>query len=153
MLAPLDLDLCITAPAPYIRTRIYAETLADETVFVLGEWCHTQLSSVAFPEITFPVVTALRKLVKGTQGGGHKGVSSIKTLVEKLEASAKWSDAARSNVQFGPGQRDKVLSWEKGRDVGSSPLDAWLKTFRKTREKQKKAAQAAAVGAGAVSAI
>lgn len=150
MLAPLDLDLCITAPAPYVRTRIYAETLADEAVFVLAEWCHAHQASVAFPEITFPIVTALRKLVKGSQGAGHKGVGSVKTLVEKLEAAAKWTEAARANVDFGPGQRDKVLRWEKEREVAGSPLDVWLKTLRKTREKQKKAAQAATASAGAV---
>ncbi|EJD52613.1 Noc2-domain-containing protein [Auricularia subglabra TFB-10046 SS5] len=142
MLPPLDLDLCITAPAQYVRTRIYAECLADECVFLLAEWCHAYANNVACPEIVFPIVTALRKHIKGAQP--HKGVATVKTLVEKLEAAAKWTESKRDGVEFGPGKRDQVSKWERELNVAGSPLDVWLKTLRKTREKQKKAAHAAA---------
>ncbi|KAH7108093.1 Noc2-domain-containing protein [Auriculariales sp. MPI-PUGE-AT-0066] len=146
MLPPLDLDLCITAPAPYARTRVYAEVLADEVVFVLAEWSHCALNSIAFPELVFPIVTGLRKIVKGTKAQ-HKGVISVKILVEKLEASAAWSSGKRDNVEFGPGKRDHVHRWENDLEVKTAPLDVWLRTLRRTREKQKKAAAVAAATA------
>jgi len=152
MLPPLDLDVCITAPAPYVRTRVYAEVLTDEVIFVLAEWSHCVLTSVAFHELVFPIVTALRKTIKSTKAQ-HKGVVALKTLVEKLEATATWSSSKRETVEFGPGKRDEVHRWERDLDIKSAPLDVWLKTLRKTREKQKKAAAAAAAAASQASVV
>ncbi|KAF8591770.1 Noc2-domain-containing protein [Ramaria rubella] len=139
-LRPLPLDTSIRAPAPYLRTRIYAETLADEAVYILSEWLGTpQLQgSIAFPEICVPVGMALRKSMKGAKGA--KQGSAVKMLVERMEEGAKWTEDRRRGVTFAPADVDRVRDWEEEvrSKLADTPMGKALKTVRKAREKRMK---------------
>lgn len=137
----MDLEVNIRAPAQYLKTRIYSETLADEAVFILAEWLgsrHVQ-GSIAFPEIVVPLVTVLRKCIKNSKGGKEAGL--VKSLIEHVEDGAKWVEESRKNVVFSPGQMEEVEQWEQSLKIASSPMEKWLKVLRKQRAKRKEMAE------------
>lgn len=137
MLPPLDLEHYISTPTNYVRTRVYTECFSDEAVFILAEWAAVSQNSIAFPELVTPIVIVLRKLVKGSPG--HKGIDSVKTLVDRLEAATKWISPLRTAMNLGPNKLDAVKMWESKLKVDESPLIKWLKISKKARAKQKMA--------------
>lgn len=145
-LKPLDLEYYLKCPTAYQKTRVYGDALADETVYLLVEYFATLSKLIAFPELSLPAVVNLKRHAKKT--GQAKLGSMIKVLVDKLEANAKWIEARRDTIEFGPGKRDKVESFLS--DDGSSdpsPLAGYLRVQRKVRD-QKRATLERAVSLG-----
>ncbi|KDQ54560.1 hypothetical protein JAAARDRAFT_135403 [Jaapia argillacea MUCL 33604] len=153
-LRPLDFDTNIRAPQQYAKTRVYAEGLLEEALFVLSEWLAAKpvMSSIAFPEITVPVVMSLRKTIKTSKSAGSKGGGSakeagmVKGLVERIEESAKWVEKKREGVAFSPGRMNEVEAWEAGVNVEETPLGKYVKVQRKTREKRRRLVEKAREG-------
>jgi len=129
----------IRAPAQYIKTRVYVAGLVEETIFILAEWLSsgTVHGSVAFPELVVPIVVALRRTIKNSKELG-KEAGMVKSLVERVEESAKWIDRLRAGLNFGPGKMGEVEQWESNVKIEESPLGKYLKVQRKTREKRKR---------------
>jgi nucleolar complex protein 2 len=142
-LKPLDMEINIRAPQQYLKTRVYAETIADESTFLLVEWLSTPVvqGSISFPEITIPIVVLLRKALKATKTlAGKKPLKEaalVKTVVERVEEAAKWVESQRRLVTFAPSQMDQVAAWERNLNIEESPLVKFVKVQRKTREKRR----------------
>ncbi|KAF9234590.1 Noc2-domain-containing protein [Melanogaster broomeanus] len=142
-LRPLDFDSNIRAPAQYLKTRVYMEGLVDEAAFILAEWlaCTPVHGSIAFPEITVPVVVSLRKTLKSaktkSKGGTGKETGVVKGLVERIEDSVKWIEEKRKGISFAPGKMSDVERWEANLKVEDSPLAKYVKVQRKARVKRK----------------
>lgn len=152
-LRPLDLETNIRAPQQYLKTRVYAEGLAEEATYLLAEWFAVRpvVSSIALPEIAFPVVTSLRKAVKGAKSAGSrapsgKEVGVIKGLIERVEDNVKWTEQKRKDVTFAPGKMAEVEAWESNVKVDQTPLGKFVKVQRKTRENRRKLVDKARVG-------
>jgi nucleolar complex protein 2 len=136
----------IRAPQQYLKTRVYAEGLVEECVYLLAVWLANEgvQGSVAFPEMVVPVLVALRKAVKVAQrtngSGGGKDVGAVKGLVERIDESVQWVESKRKGVVFAPGKMEEVKEWEAGlrATVEDSPLAKYVKVQRKTRDKRQK---------------
>ncbi|KAG2093039.1 Noc2-domain-containing protein [Suillus cothurnatus] len=138
-LRPLDMETHIRAPAQYVKTRVYAAGLVEETVFLLAEWLGSGPvhGSVAFPELIVPIIVTLRRTLKNCKELG-KEAGMVKGLLERVEDCAKWIDQSRSGINFGPGKMDEVEQWEASVEIEESPLGKYLKVQRKSREKRKR---------------
>lgn len=151
-LRPLDLEAYIRTPQQYLKTRVYAEGLAEEGAFVLAQWLASApvQGSVAFPELVVPLVVVLRKALKAAKNGGEAGkgkgkkggasgkdVALVRSLVERIEDSARWVEERRKSVGFGPAMTGEVEVWEAAVKVEDAPLGKYLKVLQKTREKRR----------------
>lgn len=139
---PLDLEVYIRTPAQYLKTRLYAEGLVEETSYLFAEWLGNAptMTSIAFPELIVPISISLRRLIKRARSSKHgngKDVGVIKGFVERVEESAKWVEIRRKDVAFGPSNLVEVERWETDVKVDESPLGKYLKVARKTREKRR----------------
>src|SRR5258706_12290688 len=124
-LKPMDLEYTIRAQTQYLKTRIYVEVLVEETCYLLAEWGAVSQSSVAFPEIVTPILVALKRNIKeskAAKGGAAKGISGIKTLVERLDEGAKGVKERRAKVTFAPADRSEVDRWERSVKVTERPV-------------------------------
>ncbi|KAH8831083.1 Noc2-domain-containing protein [Flagelloscypha sp. PMI_526] len=148
-LKPLDLELHIRAPQQYLKTKVYHETLIEESTFLLASWLASPPvhSNLAFPELCIPVATSLRKALKSSKAASP----SVKTLLERIDESSKWIEEKRRSVAFGPGNLSEVEKWteemkekvEKGKDA---PLVKYVKVLKRTREKQREMMEKARKG-------
>ena len=142
-LRPLDLEVQIRAPQQYLKTRVYAEGLIDEAAFLLAEWLSSTAvqGRIAFPEIIVPVTVVLKRSVKNAKTGSTAGkdLALLKTLIERIEESAKWVENRRKTLKIAPSQKDNVALWEKDLQskVEESPLARYVKVQRKAREKRQ----------------
>ena len=143
-LRPLDMETNIRAPQQLLRTRVYEEGLIEEATYLLGDYLSSRpiMSSIAFPEVTTPIVVTLRRALKtGKASGGSaklKGVGMVKSLVERVEESAKVAEKQRLSVRFGPGDTKEVDEWEGGLNVEETPLGKYMKVQKKVRDKKRK---------------
>jgi nucleolar complex protein 2 len=143
-LRPLDLEVHIRVPQQYVKTRVYADNLVEEAVFLLAEWLASRAvhGSVAFPEVIVPVTVVLRKAMKasskGSAGVGNQ-IGIIKGLVERMEESAQWIEQRRKGVAFAPGKNIEVERWELAikEKIEESPLGKYVKVQRKARDKRR----------------
>lgn len=154
-LRPLDFEAHIRTPQQYLKTRVYAEGLAEESAFVLAQWLASVpvQGSIAFPELVVPLVVVLRKALKASKNAGGdagtgkskgkkgsasgKDVALVKGLVERIEDSARWVEERRKGVGFGPAMTGKVEAWEAAVKVEEAPLGKYTKVLQKTREKRR----------------
>ncbi|KZO97466.1 Noc2-domain-containing protein [Calocera viscosa TUFC12733] len=132
---PLDLDIFIRVPAPYVRTRLYQDALAEECAYLLGAWFETAANSIALPELAVPASILLRRTMKKTNS--QKLTTTFKPVVERLDDHAKWVEKKRAAVAFGPADRSDVQRFEAAIEVADSPIGKWMKVQRKAREKRK----------------
>lgn len=144
------MEVYISAPQQYLKTRVYSEGLVEEAVYLLAEWLASRSvhGSIAFPEIVVPVVVVLRKSLKtvktGTgsgKNGSGKDVGLVKGLVERIEESSRWVEQNRKNVTFGPGKLGDVEEWERSMretKMDGAPLVKYVKVQTKTRQKRHK---------------
>lgn len=143
-LRPLDFETALRAPQQYLRTRVYAEGVVEEAAFLLAEYLASPPvhASVAFPEVTVPIVGAMRHAVKASQKGKNKGkgkeAAVVKTLIERVEESAKWVEDKRRSVSFAPGKLGEVERWESSVKVEETPLGKFVRVQRKAREKRRR---------------
>ncbi|KAK4703714.1 nucleolar complex protein 2, partial [Phenoliferia sp. Uapishka_3] len=145
-LKPLDWEYYIRCPAAYLKTRVYADGLADELVYLLTEYYGSLATSIAFPELVLPAIVSLKRHAKKT-GQARLG-SQIKVLVEKLEGNAKWIEDRREKIEFAPNKRDKVDRFLQGDDGASAPLGAHLRLQKKMRDQKRVTLEKAAQGEG-----
>lgn len=126
---------------------MYYEGITEETTFLLAEWLASPAvhGSIGFPEITVPIVVLLRRSLKAAKSnsaaaGTAKEQGMVKTLLERVEESAKWVENLRKNVPFAPGKMAAVADWEGGlkRQLNGAPLSKYLKVQLKAREKRRK---------------
>ena len=138
-LRPLDLEIILRAPQQYLHTRVYTETIANETVFLTAEWLSVRSvhGSIAFPELVVPIVASLRHALK-TARSGAKVSGAVKALVERIEESARWVSQRRAGVTFAPGDTAAVGRWEADLELDDASLIKYARLLRKTREKQRK---------------
>ncbi|KAJ8502657.1 hypothetical protein ONZ45_g11555 [Pleurotus djamor] len=151
-LKPLDLEVQIRAPQQYLKTKIYTEAIVEEATFLLAEWFASRVvqGSVAFPEVTVPVVISLRKALKSAKNVSGKEVTPVKTLVERVEESARWVEQKRKSVTFGPGNTAKVEEWQRQVQdkIEESPMAKYTKILKKAREKRRQLLEKASYSTG-----
>lgn len=134
-LKPLDLATTFRAPVAYVRTRIYAEQLADEFAFVLHEFLATQARSIAFPELIIPVTTQLRRVLK--TGHNARMAEALRPVLDKAQQNAVWIEQRRQGIEFAPHDHVQVERFLVN-DTAEAPLDAALRLARKVRVQKQK---------------
>jgi nucleolar complex protein 2 len=145
-LKPLDLEYVIKAPASYPKTKIYQETLAEELVYLLGDFHAVMSTNIAFPEMTIPVVFMLKRYLK--KGGASGKVNNqLKTLVEKIEVTRQWVEKKRRGVTFAPNDRADVEAFLEGVPITETPIGSWMRLQKKVRDQKRKEIEMVRFGA------
>lgn len=140
-LKPLDFHTAIRAPKSYLRSRIYQDGVGEQVAELLSEFFVLWCKHIAFPELSVPVVVALKRWLKqvSARNGGNKNAKinqMILLLVQKVEANARWIEERRLNVSYTPRNRTEVENFLKDVDWESTPIGAFVKTQRKLREER-----------------
>ncbi|KAI1969441.1 Nucleolar Complex 2 protein [Ophidiomyces ophidiicola] len=134
-LKPLDFSTCIRAPKTYLRTRVYQDGVAQEVLELFSEFFVLWTKSIAFPELSLPVVVMLKRWLKevSSRSFGNKNVKinqMFVLFVQKIESNSRWVEERRSTVTFSPKDRAEVEGFLKDVEWESTPLGAFVKTQR-----------------------
>ncbi|KAF5123916.1 Nucleolar complex protein 2 [Metarhizium anisopliae] len=142
-LKAFDFAVAYKAPKSYLRTRIYQDNVGEQIAELLSEFFLLWSKSIAFPELALPVIIQLKRWLKQarSRNQGNKNaklVSQLVTLVQKLEANAKFIEERRAKVDFAPKDRAQVDAFLKDFDVAKTPLGAYVVNQRKAREEKNR---------------
>ncbi|KAJ5114362.1 hypothetical protein NUU61_000121 [Penicillium alfredii] len=140
-LKQLDFHIAIRAPKSYLRSRVYQDGVGEQVSELLSEFFVLWSKHIAFPELSVPVIVALKRWLKqvSARAGGNKNAKinqMILLLVQKVETNARWIEERRLNVSYAPRNRTEVDSFLKDVDWETTPLGAFVKTQRKLREER-----------------
>ncbi|KAE8203201.1 hypothetical protein A4X06_0g2048 [Tilletia controversa] len=133
-LKPLDLETTLRASDAYVRTRVYADQVAEELVYLFTEFLASQARSIAFPEMVIPLLVQVKRQLRTCSN--PKLVSSVKNVLEKTAQNSTWVASKRAGVDFAPNSPLAIgfLANEKG----EAPLEAAARLSRKVREQKRK---------------
>ena len=134
-LKPLDLETTFRAPAAYVRTRIYADQLADEFAYVLLEFLATQARHIAFPELVIPITVQLRRALKTSPCVRLN--EAVRPLLDKIRMNATWIEQRRSQVEFAPNDQSQVDAFLQN-EASDAPLQQAVRLARKVREQKRR---------------
>ncbi|WFD41960.1 Nucleolar Complex 2 protein [Malassezia psittaci] len=134
-LKPLDLETTFRAPQAYVRTRIYAEQLAEEFSFLLQEYLTTQARSIAFPELVIPITVQMRRVVK--TGHSTRLTETLRALLDKCQQNAVWIEQRRQQIEFAPNDHRQVDRFLE-KESSEAPMEASLRLARKVRAQKQK---------------
>ncbi|PWN35579.1 nucleolar complex protein 2 [Meira miltonrushii] len=138
---PLQMDLLIRAPKSHLRTKVYADQLAEDLSFRLLEFLATLSRSIAFPELVIPILSALRRSIKTAKGQQNsnknsrdqsKFVGTLRNLIEKIERHSDQIRSNRNGVEFAPRDQDQVAKFLSDHKQ-ELPVEAALRLARKVR--------------------
>lgn len=136
-LTPVDFDSCIKVNKSYIGTRVYQSGVCDEFIELCAEFFLLYCKSIAFPELITPPVIYLRRFRK-RKGGNLRFSKQLGTLIDKLNANAKYIESKRATVQFGPSNKQEVSKFLQDVDWEKTPLGAYVKTQKQVKEAKLK---------------
>lgn len=147
-LPALDLDAQLRVPTNFVRTSVYADRIAEEVSFLLMQFLATQARSLAFPELTTPIVIQLRRKLRTasagkTKGKGTapktKGEATIKTMVDKVDSQRTWVETRRNKLDFAPAQllRNNMSKMDFLQDPSEGPLEAAARLAKKVRDQKR----------------
>lgn len=144
-LKPLDFNTSIRAPKGYLRTRVYQDGVGEQVQELLAEFLGLWSKSIAFPELSLPVVVMLKRWLKdvGKRGKGEgnknqKVNGMIQLLVQKIESQARYVEGKRSKVEFAPNDRKGVESFLQETDWEATVLGSFVVGLRKVKEEREK---------------
>jgi nucleolar complex protein 2 len=95
-----DLRINLKASKVIMGSKVYQDSIFDETFDLLIEYLAIYSRSIAFPELIYPVMNALTKFKGATHNIGHS--KRVKQLQEKIQATVKLIQAKRNQVSFSP---------------------------------------------------
>jgi nucleolar complex protein 2 len=135
-LKPLDFDHNIRAGKSYLGTRVYQDSVCEQLVELIAEFFVLHCKSIAFPELSIPAVITLRRFIKRSKN--VKFNKQLQKLVEKLEQNSKFVEQERSNVEFGPAQKEQVAAFLKDYDWNKTPLGAFVRVQRDVKAEKER---------------
>ena len=140
-LRQLDFSTTIRAPKSYLRTRVYQDGLGEQVTELLSEFFVLWTKHIAFPELSVPVVVALKRWLKQvsarTSGNKNTKVNQmVLLLIQKVESNSRFIEERRASVSYAPRSRAEVETFLKDLPWESTPLGAFVKSQRKLREER-----------------
>lgn len=160
-LKPLDFTTALHAPKSYLRTRVYQDSLGAQLTELLAEFFGCWAKHIAFPELVIPPTVLLKRWLKAAsttslssrpssasassknakkQQGGNRNAkvnASVALLLQKLDLNARWIEARRRAVTFGPGNRAAVDAFLNEVPLADTPLGAFVVGMRKQQEERE----------------
>merc|ERR1711962_1335312 len=112
----------------HLRTKGFQDVTIDLAVESLLEHYVIFSSSIAFPELIFPVCHRLKHLIKTSHI--FKLCKDMKTVVEKLQVHGETMRLSRNQVTFSPKDIEQVRQWEEARKDSKTVLSEFLQTWQ-----------------------
>ncbi|KAJ1674521.1 Nucleolar Complex 2 protein [Spiromyces aspiralis] len=137
-LAPLYFDACIKAPKQYEHTKVYLDSVLDNTYELLVECFAAEATRIAFPEWVVPATTRIRWWRKHASKHYPKFSKLLQGLLEKVDQNSKWVERHRIAFGFDPTNLDKANAFLRDVDPLTTPISTHAVALRRTKEKQRK---------------
>lgn len=139
-LVTLDFQTLIRVPKTYLRTKVYADQIVEETIYYLLEFLNLFAKNIAFPELVVPIIMTLKRVNKTSKSSrdvaNAKLVSSVKSLLEKIQRQSSFILERRATVDYAPKDIVKVEAFLASH-TAETPIEAATRLARKVRSEKR----------------
>lgn len=132
---PMSFECSIRAKQEVLRTKVYQDQAGECVVELLLDHYAAQATSVAFPELSVPVVVGLKRYMKRTKNA--KLGRALGAVVERLGANAAFIERKREGCNFTPRHMAALDRFSEGIDVDQTPLGGYVAVQRKMRDEAR----------------
>jgi nucleolar complex protein 2 len=130
-LEEIDFESTIRVSKVYLTTKEYQDGVCGEFVDIVAEFFSQNAKSIAFPELSIPVVLAFKRFISRSKNG--KFNKQLEKLVERLEENSKYIQQKRNALNFGPTTRAEVDVFLKDLPVEKTPFGNYAVILRQIR--------------------
>ncbi|KAI5954429.1 NOC2 [Candida jiufengensis] len=132
----VDFEHNIKVNQAYLGTRIYQEGLCEQFIELTSEFFGVYAKNIAFPELITPAVLSLRRFTKKSKN--IKFNKQLNQLIEKLNANALFVNGKRSNIEYGPSNKQEVKTFLADYEWDKTPLGQYIIVQRQLKEERTK---------------
>lgn len=129
-----DFETNIRANQQYLGTKVYQDGLTEQFVELTAEFFVLYCKNVAFPELATPAIISLRRFTKKSKNA--KFNKQLGQLVEKLAENSKFITSKRSNIEYGPSNKQEVANFLNDMKWEKTPLGQYVVVQRKIKEER-----------------
>jgi len=140
---PPDLSCTLKLPKAQLHTRVFQDCILDNVMNLLLEHFVIHSTTIAFPELIFPICLRMKRFMKKTDV--PKFSKQIKQIVDKLQEAGHEVSRKRSSVNFSPKDLEEVKNWENSYAQQKNSLQKFYETWLKMRDLAKSNEQSQAV--------
>lgn len=112
-----DMYSTLHVPKECLLSKSYRNNVRKEVILLMTEYFAIFSNSIAFPELSAPIIAQLRGLVNESAPGKH-----VLTFLNKLESTFSFVESRRMNVDFTLNDTSQVEAFEKDLDWRSTPM-------------------------------
>eukprot|EP00112_Aurelia_sp_Birch-Aquarium-sp1_P008912 Seg1996.3 transcript_id=Seg1996.3/GoldUCD/mRNA.D3Y31 product="Protein bud22" protein_id=Seg1996.3/GoldUCD/D3Y31 len=127
-----DVSYVLKFPKAHLHTRAFQDCIMDNICDLLLEHFVNHSTSIAFPELIFPVCLRMKRFMKKTEV--PKFSKQIKQIVDKLQEAGHELSRKRSTANFSPKDVEEVKNWETAYAQQKNSLQKFCETWQKMRE-------------------
>jgi len=137
VLKPIEFETVLRVSSNYLSgpsSKVYRDQIGEKLCNLLAQYFELHALNLAFPELVFPVLIAIKKWLKRHGGEcGGKVRHLLQNLVEKLDEQAKWVEERRRGLPFEP---EKLSSGQKVtvENEMTTPLSKWIQKQKAMQE-------------------
>ena len=131
---PLYFEFKLKAMPEELKSREFHQRIIDDCCFLLLDHLATHSKSVAFPELSYPITSFLKKYVKNHSETLHFGIAKqITNLVKHVNDNIIFVNEAKSKISFTPLDFDKANQFLHGTET---PLEKYYATEKKRQDRE-----------------
>lgn len=123
-IAQMDLQFILKVKDGELRTKACHEALVETATQLMMSYFGAYSCSVAFPELAFPIMGFLKKMVRDDDKLHTKFKKQINIVAKKLKENSEWIKSKREKSDLAPKDVTKINTFID--DCRSSPLHRFL---------------------------
>lgn len=128
---PPNLSFTLKLSKAQIGSRSSQTSILNSTMELLLRLLTSYSHCISFPELAFPIITRVRKVMKKTPLTWLK--QHLRQIVDKTEDVSRSITHDRSTVTFGPKDAEMITAWEQQYRQRPNALKKFLETWKKVQ--------------------
>ncbi|KAJ1969124.1 Nucleolar Complex 2 protein [Dispira parvispora] len=135
-LKPLNFTHLIKCPKQYEHTYTYVDGVTNEIASLTLEYLATLTGSIAFPELTTPLILTLKRFIKKTRH--TKFLRATQQLLEKVNQHSRYIESQRSQIEWAPTNYTQVHTFLATTDLDSTPLGKHYQAYLRLQKQMRR---------------
>ncbi|KAI9293477.1 Noc2-domain-containing protein [Neoconidiobolus thromboides FSU 785] len=134
-LKPFNLNLVLKAPKEHLGTKTYQDMLSDEIHECLLAHLASFSNSIAFPEITLPLIHYLKRFKKASKN--MKINKLLENILLKIDATTITIQKHRSQLDFAPSDVEKMKAFVDSVSSDDTPIGQYYTKYLEMKAKKE----------------
>ncbi|KAI0987320.1 hypothetical protein GJ496_005620 [Pomphorhynchus laevis] len=135
MIKKIDFSISLKCSEQALHDKSFTEALVDEIYDAVITYLAIYAHSITFPELVFPLKSALQKVSKSCTNGNTRKI--FKGLYDRIMENSKTIDSRRNRNCIDLRDVDEISKWQRVSEADPTPLSIYYEKYSELRKKEK----------------